>query len=156
MSADGTLQGRANFLQEHSVEQTLAAARLLLAYELILERTYGIEIGGDVPVIFTTADPATGLDQHFRLQFDWRFVDVELVGPKPPLPEPVRERLQAGTIDADRLRELLPPDRFVLRFAPCGSGGRTYQPDVEGGPPRMEDPFGFGVTNAPHDWSWSW
>src|SRR5438034_2572705 len=114
-SADGTLQGRANFLQEHSVEQTLAAARLLLAYELILERTYGIEIGGDVPVIFTTADPATGLDQHFRLQFDWRFVDVELVGPKPPLPEPVRERLQAGTIDADRLRELLPPDRFVLR-----------------------------------------
>jgi hypothetical protein len=46
------------------------------------------------------------------------------------------------------------PDRFVLRFAPCGSGGRTYQPDVEGGPPRMEDPFGFGVTSAPHDWSW--
>ena len=43
MNADGTLQGRANFLQEHSVEQTLAAARLLLAYELILERTYGIE-----------------------------------------------------------------------------------------------------------------
>src|SRR5712664_3870698 len=61
MSADGTLQGRANFLQEHSVEQTLVAARLVLAYELVLERTYGIEIGGDRPVIFTTADPATGL-----------------------------------------------------------------------------------------------
>jgi len=115
MSADGTLQGRANFLQEHSVEQTLVAARLVLAYELVLERTYGIEIGGDVPVIFTTTDPATGLDQHFRLQFDWRFVDVELVGPKPPLPDAVRQRLQAGPIDADLLRELPPPDRFVLR-----------------------------------------
>lgn len=115
MNADGTLQGRANFLQEHSVEQTLAAARLLLAYELILERTYGIEIGGDIPIIFTTADPATGLDQHFRLQLDWRFVDVGLVGPKPPLPDAVRQRLQAGTIDADLLREILPPDRFVLR-----------------------------------------
>src|SRR6266478_5515754 len=115
MSADGTLQGRANFLQEHSVEQTLVAARLVLAYELVLERTYGIEIGGDRPVIFTTADPATGLDQHFRLQFDWRFVDVELVGPKPPLPDAVRQRLQAGPIDADLLRELPPPDRFVLR-----------------------------------------
>src|SRR5437667_9824689 len=33
MSADGTLQGRAHFLQAHSVG-TLAAARLLLAYEL--------------------------------------------------------------------------------------------------------------------------
>ncbi len=115
MSADGTLQGRANFLQEHSVEQTLAAARLLLAYELILERTYGIEIGVDVPVIFTTADSATGLDQHFRLQFDWRFVDVELVGPKPSLSNAMRQRLQTGTIDTDLLREHLPPDRFVLR-----------------------------------------
>jgi GAF domain-containing protein len=114
-SADGTLEGRANFLQEHSVEQTLGAARLMLAYELVLERTYGIEIGGDVPIIFTTADPATGLDQHFRLQFDWRFVDVELVGAKPPLSDAMRQRLQAGTIDADLLREHLPPDRFVLR-----------------------------------------
>jgi len=115
MNADGTLQGRANFLQEHSDEQTLAAARLWLAYELILERTYGIELGGDVPVIFTTTDPATELEQHFRLQFDWRFVDVELVGPKPPLPDALRQRLQNGLVDGDLLRELLPPDRFVLR-----------------------------------------
>jgi hypothetical protein len=115
MNADGTLQGRANFLQEHSDEQTLAAARLWLAYELILERTYGIELGGDASVIFTTTDPATGLEQHFRLQFDWRFVDVELVGPKPPLPDALRQRLQNGLVDGDLLRELLPPDRFVLR-----------------------------------------
>jgi len=115
MSADGTLQGRANFLQEHSVEQTLAAARLMLAYELVLERTYGIEIGGDVPVIFTTADPATGLDQHFRLQFDWRFVEVALVGPKLPLADAARQRLQAGLIEPDFLVKLLPPERFLLR-----------------------------------------
>jgi GAF domain-containing protein len=115
MNADGTLQGRANFLQEHSVEQTLAAARLMLAYELVLERTYGIEIGGDVPVIFTTADPATGLDQHFRLQFDWRFVEVALVGPKLPLADAARQRLQAGLIEPDFLVKLLPPERFLLR-----------------------------------------
>src|SRR5262245_2213430 len=52
MNADGTLQGRASFLQAHSVG-TLGAARLLLAYELILERVYGIDLGADVPVIFT-------------------------------------------------------------------------------------------------------
>src|SRR5262250_3032118 len=115
MNADGTLQGRANFLQEQSGAQTLAAARLLLAYELILERMYGIEVGGDVPVIFTTADPATGLDQHFRLQFDWRFIEVERVGPPVPLPDTVRQRLQSGLIDRDLLLELLPPERFVLR-----------------------------------------
>jgi GAF domain-containing protein len=114
-SADGTLQGRAQFLQAHSLGQTPAAARLLLAYELILERLYGIELAGEVPVIFTTADSATGLDQHFRLQFDWRFVEVDLVGPKPTLPDAVQQRLQTHIVDTDRLLELLPPERFVFR-----------------------------------------
>ena len=114
MSADGSLQGRASFLQAQSAG-TLAAARLLLAYELILERVYGIDLGADVPVIFTAIDSATGLDQHFRLQFDWRFVQVKVSGPKPPLTDATRQRLQTGLVDGDYLRELLPPERFVLR-----------------------------------------
>src|SRR5690242_14586076 len=109
-SADGSLQGRASFLQAHSVG-TLAAARLLLAYELILERLYGIDLGADVPVIFTAVDPTTGLDQHFRLQFDWRFVQVTVSGPKPPLTDATRQRLKTGLVDADYLLELLPPER---------------------------------------------
>jgi GAF domain-containing protein len=115
MGADGTLQGRASFLQAQSVAQTLADARLLLAYELILERVYGIELGADVPVIFTAVDSATGLDQHFRLQFDWRFVEVKVSGPKPTLTDAARQRLKAGHVDADYLREILPPERFILR-----------------------------------------
>ena len=116
MTEDGTLHGQSNFLQTRSVDPTMAAERLSLAYELILERVYGVELGGDVPVmIFTTSEPLTGLDQHFRLQFDWRFVDVEVVGPRPPLPDGVRQRLKAGHIEGEDLRKLLPPDRFVLR-----------------------------------------
>jgi GAF domain-containing protein len=115
MSADGSLQGRASFLQAHSVAQTLASARLLLAYQLIVERVYGIELAADAPVIFTAVDAATGLDQHFRLQFDWRFVNVEVRSPKPPLTDAARQRLQTGRVDAGYLRELLPPERFLLR-----------------------------------------
>src|SRR6266849_6013739 len=116
MNEDGTLQGRASFLQKRSVDPARAAERLWLAYELILERVYGLELGGDVPVMmFTTTDSSTGLDQHFRLQFDWRFVDVQLVGTKPPLPDGVRQELAAGRIDSEKLRQLLPPERFVLR-----------------------------------------
>ena len=116
MNEDGTLQGRASFLQKRSVDPAMAAERLWLAYELILERVYGLELGGDVPVMmFTTTDSVTGLDQHFRLQFDWRFVDVEVVGPKPPLPDGVRQELEAGRLESEKLRQLLPPDRFVLR-----------------------------------------
>jgi len=47
-------------------------------------------------------------------------------------------------------------DRWVLRFDPCGSGGRTYRPDAdEGTPARMEPPYGFGVTTRRHDWAWN-
>ncbi|HZD68107.1 MAG TPA: hypothetical protein VFA45_04035 [Actinomycetes bacterium] len=46
------------------------------------------------------------------------------------------------------------PDRWVFRFDPCGTGGRTYRQDAEGGPPRMLPPYNYAVTTRPHDWSW--
>ncbi|MBM3482828.1 MAG: hypothetical protein FJX66_05965 [Alphaproteobacteria bacterium] len=47
-------------------------------------------------------------------------------------------------------------DRVVLRFDPCGSGGRSMRTDpVTGERPRMEAPFGFRVTTRAHPWSWS-
>ena len=110
MNDDGTLQGRVNL-----DPQRLGNVKTLLAYELILQRTYGIGLGIDAPVIFTTADPETRLDRHFQMQFDWRFVEVERSGPAPPLAEALRRQLQAGRIDLDLLRDVLPPEAFVLR-----------------------------------------
>ncbi len=46
--------------------------------------------------------------------------------------------------------------RIGFRFAPCGSGGRTYQDDPDDGVgPRMEAPYEFGVTSGEHDWAWN-
>lgn len=45
-------------------------------------------------------------------------------------------------------------DRYVLRFDPCGSGGRiTRGDDVEGTPPRMEAPYDWPVTQEPAAWN---
>src|SRR4029077_1301813 len=102
MSEDGALEGRASFLQKRSVDPAMAAERLWLAYELILERVYGVELGGDVPgMMFTTSDSVTGLDQHFCLPFEWRLSNVEVAAPKPPLPDGVRQELQAGRIESE-------------------------------------------------------
>lgn len=47
-------------------------------------------------------------------------------------------------------------DRWAIRFNPCGSGGRTMRDDPDTGTgPRIEPPYGFGVTREPHDWSWN-
>ena len=48
------------------------------------------------------------------------------------------------------------PERWVLRFDPCGSGGRSYRDDAgEGHTPRMAPPYGFAVTQEEHDWAWN-
>ena len=52
MNDDGTLQGRVNL-----DPQRLGDVKTLLAYELILQRTYGIGLGIEAPVIFTTVGP---------------------------------------------------------------------------------------------------
>src|SRR5215510_5623245 len=110
MNDDGTLRGRVNV-----DEQRLSAAKLLLAYELILERTYGIDLGVEIPVVFTAQDPATTLERYFRLDFDWRFVDVKLDGPAPKLTEAMRRHLESGNVELDQLRDIVPPERVTLR-----------------------------------------
>ncbi|WP_326537491.1 hypothetical protein [Pseudorhodoferax sp.] len=46
-------------------------------------------------------------------------------------------------------------DHYVMRFDPCGSGGRMRRGDpVDGTPSRLGPPYNFGVTQAAHDWSW--
>jgi hypothetical protein len=47
-------------------------------------------------------------------------------------------------------------DRVVVSFDPCGSGGRMQRGDtVEGTPPRVEQPYAFGVTQSEYDWAWN-
>lgn len=47
-------------------------------------------------------------------------------------------------------------DRVTLRFAPCGSGGRTVGGDPETGRASlMEPPFNFSALKSPHDFSWN-
>ncbi|HXJ81763.1 MAG TPA: GAF domain-containing protein [Candidatus Methylomirabilis sp.] len=110
MAEDGTVQGRV-----HGDEQRVRNVKLLLAYEVVLQRIYGIDLGVEAPIIFTTVDPTTNLDRYFKMQFDWRFIEVEPVGPVPTLADPIRHRLQRGIVDLDFLRDVLPPERFVLR-----------------------------------------
>ena len=47
-------------------------------------------------------------------------------------------------------------DKWVVSFAPCGSGGRSMQgDDIEGTGSRVLAPYEFGVTRERHDWAWN-
>jgi hypothetical protein len=45
-------------------------------------------------------------------------------------------------------------DRYILRFDPCGSGGRTVRGDwLENTPPRMEPPYNWKVSEEEKSWN---
>src|SRR5207248_1121037 len=81
MTKEWRLKGRVNL-----DASLVTAMRRAYAYALVLQRMYGIEIELDHPMILTVPDPETGLDRHFRLLFDWTFVEVVAAGrlPRPP------------------------------------------------------------------------
>ena len=80
---DGRMKGRVNV-----DSQTVEHVKVLHAYAFILQHFYDIELEFDYPLIFTAIDPDTGLDRHFRIDFDTRFVTVKAVGAPPRLPRP--------------------------------------------------------------------
>src|SRR6267378_1328878 len=74
MTEDWHLKGRLNL-----EGPMIAAMRRAYAYGMVLHKVYGLELELNVPLILTVPDPDTGLDRHFRLIFDWTFVDRESI-----------------------------------------------------------------------------
>ena len=103
LNADQTLRARIGVDTD-----MVARIRLLLAYRLILQRVHGLDLHVEAPLIFTTSDPDTGLDRHFKMHFDWRFVDVEPVGPVAPFSDEARQLLPSLAMDPEALGVLLP------------------------------------------------
>jgi hypothetical protein len=109
MAEDGSLRGWVNV-----DEQTVHHVRILHAYVFVLQQVYGIDIDFEYPLILTAVDPDTGLDRHFRMNFDGRFMEVKTVGEVKPLSDEAKKRLLANLADPQVLMEIIPPERFIL------------------------------------------
>jgi hypothetical protein len=107
---DGTLRGRMN-----TDGQTLAQVKILHAYAFILHKIYGIDLDFAYPLIFTTTDPQTGLERHFKPNLDGRFIEIKTVGEVPPLTDEAQQQVLANLADPHRLMALLPPEHFVFQ-----------------------------------------
>jgi len=68
--------------------------------------------------------------------------------------ESMRAHLSTVNRDGSPLELIEEEDRWILRFDPCGSGGRATRGDwVEGTPSRMEPPYGWRVIEGAYDWT---
>jgi GAF domain-containing protein len=107
LDGEGVLQGSLN------VESEAAAhGRMLRAYDAILQAHYGMTLDVDYPLIIAAQDPDSGLERHFRIVFDTRFIEVRARGPLPTLDDAMRQELVRGGTPPQRLSELFPRDAF--------------------------------------------
>ncbi len=126
MSEDGKL---GNFWSRSNLDpETLALGKLLKAYSHILKKHYGVELDHEYPIIVTTSDPETGLDRHFKLNMDTRFVEIKKRGNLKPLTEGAKRRLLANLTDPKVWMETIPPDKFEFHgFTVVNAVDVTYQ-----------------------------
>ncbi len=89
-----------------------AFGKLMWAYEYILEEWAGVEADLQNTVVLSVHNEEVGLDRHFSLHVDPRFVSLRLVRDiDKPSPEDIA-RLLAEPTNLDLWTEMLPPDAF--------------------------------------------
>ncbi|MFC1895281.1 GAF domain-containing protein [Thermodesulfobacteriota bacterium] len=122
---DGTFQGRLNVDQ-----QDYNRGRIIRAYLLILERFYGIKQSLEYPFIRIVPDPNTGLDRHFKMRIDFRFVEARAVTEPKILTDEEREWVHEHLAEPEILREVLPPENFELRGFTIGQAVDVTESEI--------------------------
>ena len=92
--------------------EQFAFSKLMWAYQFLLQEWVGVEADLQTGLVMTVHDEDLGLDRHFSLEIDPRFVSVTLVRDiEKPSSEDIA-RLLAEPTDLDLWAEVLPPDAF--------------------------------------------
>ncbi|RSK46880.1 GAF domain-containing protein [Hymenobacter rigui] len=85
-----------------------------MAYQLILEKVYGVKLPLQGTIIFTVPDYSIGLYRHYGVEFNSTFLDVQVHGEKPELTPEQLDFLSRNPHRSELWMELLPPERFEL------------------------------------------
>ncbi len=109
LNPDGSMRGRLNMGIE-----AFNRGRLILAFLLILERSYGLRQEFEYPMIRIVADPETGLERHFKMNLDFRFVRVRALKEAKPLTAEERETVLQHLTEPEVLAGIIPPQNFEL------------------------------------------
>ncbi len=110
LDENGSFHGRVNINERH-----VSHWRVIRAYLLILEKVYNVHINFNYPFVRIVPDPDTGLDRHFKVNVDFRFVEINPVGELRKLTESDIDFILEHITDPEEIRKLLPPEAFELR-----------------------------------------
>ncbi|SHL48425.1 GAF domain-containing protein [Hymenobacter psychrotolerans] len=94
--------------------QTLDLHSTRMAYQLVLDQVYGVQMPDHGNIIFTVPDYSIGLYRHYGVEFNSTFLEVRVVGPRPELTSEEIELLTRNPHRMDLWQQLLPPELFEL------------------------------------------
>lgn len=83
-------------------------------YSFILERFYEIKFRNQSDLTRTISDKKTGLTRHFKLNFDTRFVEVNVKGELPDIDAALIRTYSLTDIALEHLLQVLPLSKFSL------------------------------------------
>jgi len=93
-------------------DQNFLWGKTVCAYNAILRKFYGATMSFEYPLRTTVPDPKTGLDRHYKISLDPRFIEIKPTRKLPELDEKQRKYLLANSTNLEVLSTLIPPDRF--------------------------------------------
>ncbi|MBD2715551.1 GAF domain-containing protein [Microvirga sp. STR05] len=113
--AEVLLTAAKNIKQPLNIDaRTLDVHTARMAYQLILDKVYGVQMPHHGSIIFTVPDYSIGLYRHYGVEFNSTFLDVRVVGTRPELTSEQIELLTRNPHRVDLWQQLLPPDLFEL------------------------------------------
>lgn len=102
-----------NYSEKLNIDRKTLLFRLTLqAYTIILEKFYNANFYVDEPFVFTINDKFTGLQRHYKVDIDLKFMEVKAIKDVKPLKAQQINFLINRYNDLDLWMQLLPPDNF--------------------------------------------
>lgn len=97
-------------------EQSLNDEKALSAYQMVLARLYNIKVEGVARSVHPYKCPFTGLDKYMELELDVRFIDINMNGELPQLPEQCcKEGVNINNPDSIRIiANIIPLEHFTF------------------------------------------
>jgi hypothetical protein len=88
--------------------------KIIAAYLHILRTIYGVDVPFEFPLLFSVKDELTGLDRHFKITSDFRFLNIRQTGEAPVLTQDMKNSLLMNLADLETWTRLIPPGTFEL------------------------------------------
>jgi putative methionine-R-sulfoxide reductase with GAF domain len=95
-------------------EDTLEGGAVLRAYLFILKEFYGRDLDLDYPLVFSARDRDTGLERHFKINFNSEFLRVRRRGPLKEITDAECEKLRSNLDDLRVWKEIISPEDFYF------------------------------------------